>query len=65
MDISDVPAVSNPGLTRIFVEELLPNCEVLGTEIRVRGAVSEHSQPLPRLWPPPYQLDLRKAVLRV
>ncbi|XP_054438197.1 distal membrane-arm assembly complex protein 2 [Pteronotus mesoamericanus] len=32
LDISDLPAVSNAGLTRILVEEMLPNCEVLGAE---------------------------------
>nr|XP_019606998.1 PREDICTED: ATP synthase subunit s-like protein isoform X2 [Rhinolophus sinicus] len=32
LDISDLPAVSSPGLTRILVEEMLPNCEVLGAE---------------------------------
>ncbi|XP_058385374.1 distal membrane-arm assembly complex protein 2 [Diceros bicornis minor] len=32
LDISDLPAVSNPGLTRILVEEMLPNCEVLGAD---------------------------------
>ncbi|XP_037013531.2 distal membrane-arm assembly complex protein 2 isoform X4 [Artibeus jamaicensis] len=32
LDISDLPAVSNPGLTQILVEEMLPNCEVLGTD---------------------------------
>ncbi|XP_021568406.1 ATP synthase subunit s-like protein [Carlito syrichta] len=31
LDISDLPAVSNPGLTQILVEEMLPNCEVVGT----------------------------------
>ncbi|XP_015104025.1 distal membrane-arm assembly complex protein 2 [Vicugna pacos] len=30
LDISHLPAVSNPGLTQILVEEMLPNCEVLG-----------------------------------
>ncbi|XP_021079000.1 distal membrane-arm assembly complex protein 2 isoform X1 [Mesocricetus auratus] len=32
LDISDLPAVSHPGLTQILVEEMLPHCEVLGTE---------------------------------
>ncbi|XP_059522414.1 distal membrane-arm assembly complex protein 2 isoform X4 [Myotis daubentonii] len=32
LDISDLPAVSSPGLTRILVEEMLPRCEVLGAE---------------------------------
>ncbi|XP_045702926.1 distal membrane-arm assembly complex protein 2 isoform X2 [Phyllostomus hastatus] len=32
LDISDLSAVSNPGLTRILVEEMLPNCEVLGAD---------------------------------
>ncbi|KAK1330165.1 hypothetical protein QTO34_010351, partial [Cnephaeus nilssonii] len=32
LDISDLPAVSNPGLTQILVEEMLPKCEVLGAE---------------------------------
>ncbi|KAM9632561.1 distal membrane-arm assembly complex protein 2 [Trichechus inunguis] len=32
LDISDLPSVSNPGLTRILVEEMLPNCEVLGAD---------------------------------
>lgn len=32
LDISDLPAVSNPGLTQILVEEMLPNCEVLGAD---------------------------------
>lgn len=32
LDISDLPAVSNPGLTRILVEEMLPGCEVLGAD---------------------------------
>uniref|UniRef100_A0A8C9PB24 Distal membrane-arm assembly complex protein 2 n=1 Tax=Spermophilus dauricus TaxID=99837 RepID=A0A8C9PB24_SPEDA len=32
LDISNLPAVSYPGLTRILVEEMLPNCEVLGMD---------------------------------
>lgn len=32
LDISDLPAVSHPGLTQILVEEMLPHCEVLGTD---------------------------------
>lgn len=32
LDISDLPAVSNPGLTQILVEEMLPNCEILGAD---------------------------------
>ncbi|OWK16233.1 ATP5SL [Cervus elaphus hippelaphus] len=32
LDISDLPAVSNPGLTQILVEEMLPHCEVLGAD---------------------------------
>nr|KAF6409606.1 distal membrane arm assembly complex 2 [Rousettus aegyptiacus] len=32
LDISDLPAVSNPGLTQILVEEMLPNCEVQGAD---------------------------------
>ncbi|KAF6077279.1 distal membrane arm assembly complex 2 [Phyllostomus discolor] len=32
LDISDLPAVSNPGLTQILMEEMLPNCEVLGAD---------------------------------
>ncbi|XP_047568014.1 distal membrane-arm assembly complex protein 2 isoform X6 [Lutra lutra] len=32
LDISNLPAVSNPGLTQILVEEMLPNCEVLGAD---------------------------------
>ncbi|KAL1769066.1 ATP synthase subunit s isoform X2, partial [Sigmodon hispidus] len=28
LDISDLPAVSHPGLTQILVEEMLPHCEV-------------------------------------
>ncbi|ELV12203.1 ATP synthase subunit s-like protein [Tupaia chinensis] len=32
LDISDLPAVSNPGLTLILVEEMLPNCKVLGAD---------------------------------
>uniref|UniRef100_A0A5F5PR06 Distal membrane-arm assembly complex protein 2 n=1 Tax=Equus caballus TaxID=9796 RepID=A0A5F5PR06_HORSE len=32
LDISDLPAVSNPGLTQILVEEMLPNCNVLGAD---------------------------------
>ncbi|KAM9048499.1 distal membrane-arm assembly complex protein 2 isoform 1-T1 [Megaptera novaeangliae] len=32
LDISDLPAVSNPGLTQILVEEMLPDCEVLGAD---------------------------------
>ncbi|XP_045843002.1 distal membrane-arm assembly complex protein 2 isoform X1 [Meles meles] len=32
LDISALPAVSNPGLTQILVEEMLPNCEVLGAD---------------------------------
>nr|XP_060507217.1 distal membrane-arm assembly complex protein 2 isoform X1 [Panthera onca] len=32
LDISDLPAVSSPGLTRILVEEMLPSCEVLGAD---------------------------------
>ncbi|XP_017738198.1 PREDICTED: ATP synthase subunit s-like protein isoform X3 [Rhinopithecus bieti] len=32
LDISDLPAVSNPGLTQILVEEMLPNCKVVGVD---------------------------------
>lgn len=32
LDISDLPAVSNPGLTQILVEEMLPNCQVVGVD---------------------------------
>ncbi|XP_043853902.1 distal membrane-arm assembly complex protein 2 isoform X2 [Dromiciops gliroides] len=32
LDISNLPAVSNKGLTRILVEEMLPDCEVLGED---------------------------------
>ncbi|KAM6153047.1 distal membrane-arm assembly complex protein 2 [Erethizon dorsatum] len=32
LDISDLPAVDFPGLTQILVEEMLPNCEVKGTD---------------------------------
>uniref|UniRef100_A0A8C3VWF6 Distal membrane-arm assembly complex protein 2 n=1 Tax=Catagonus wagneri TaxID=51154 RepID=A0A8C3VWF6_9CETA len=32
LDISDLPAVSSPGLTQILVEEMLPNCEVRGSD---------------------------------
>lgn len=32
LDISDLPAVSHPGLTQILVEEMLPHCEVLGVD---------------------------------
>ncbi|KAM6223670.1 distal membrane-arm assembly complex protein 2 [Rhynchocyon petersi] len=32
LDISDLPSVSNPGLTQILVEEMLPHCEVLGAD---------------------------------
>lgn len=32
LDISDLPAVEYPGLTQILVEEMLPNCEVVGTD---------------------------------
>nr|XP_020042564.1 ATP synthase subunit s-like protein isoform X1 [Castor canadensis] len=32
LDISDLPAVSHPRLTQILVEEMLPNCEVLGPD---------------------------------
>lgn len=32
LDISGLPAVSHPGLTRILVEEMLPHCEVRGAD---------------------------------
>ncbi|XP_044527058.1 distal membrane-arm assembly complex protein 2 [Gracilinanus agilis] len=32
LDISNLPAVSNKGLTRILVEEMLPACEVVGSD---------------------------------
>ncbi|XP_004648543.1 distal membrane-arm assembly complex protein 2 [Octodon degus] len=32
LDISDLPAVNFPGLTQILVEEMLPNCEVVGMD---------------------------------
>ncbi|KAM5236368.1 distal membrane-arm assembly complex protein 2 [Ctenodactylus gundi] len=32
LNISDLPAVTYPGLTQILVEEMLPNCEVLGVD---------------------------------
>ncbi|XP_016064657.1 PREDICTED: ATP synthase subunit s-like protein isoform X2 [Miniopterus natalensis] len=46
LDISDLPAVSNPGLTQILVEEMLPNCEVLGTEWAqgLKSGLREQSQ---------------------
>ncbi|XP_036894891.1 distal membrane-arm assembly complex protein 2 isoform X3 [Sturnira hondurensis] len=46
LDISDLPAVSNPGLTQILVEEMLPNCEVLGTDWAqgLKSRLEEQSQ---------------------
>ncbi|XP_051845213.1 distal membrane-arm assembly complex protein 2 isoform X2 [Antechinus flavipes] len=32
LDISNLPAVSNKGLTQILVEEMLPDCEVVGAD---------------------------------
>ncbi|XP_074075256.1 distal membrane-arm assembly complex protein 2 isoform X2 [Macrotis lagotis] len=32
LDISNLPAVSNKGLIQILVEEMLPDCEVIGSE---------------------------------
>ncbi|XP_048186035.1 distal membrane-arm assembly complex protein 2 [Perognathus longimembris pacificus] len=32
LDISDLPAVSHPGLTHILLEEMLPHCEVVGAD---------------------------------
>ncbi|XP_072464275.1 LOW QUALITY PROTEIN: distal membrane-arm assembly complex protein 2 [Notamacropus eugenii] len=32
LDISNLPAVSNKGLTQILVEEMLPHCEVVGAD---------------------------------
>ncbi|XP_027701857.1 distal membrane-arm assembly complex protein 2 isoform X2 [Vombatus ursinus] len=32
LDISNLPAVSEKGLTRILVEEMLPDCEVVGAD---------------------------------
>ncbi|XP_047650197.1 distal membrane-arm assembly complex protein 2 isoform X2 [Phacochoerus africanus] len=32
LDISDLPAVSSPDLTQILVEEMLPNCDVRGSD---------------------------------
>ncbi|XP_028920159.1 distal membrane-arm assembly complex protein 2 [Ornithorhynchus anatinus] len=34
LDISDLPALSNKGLTQILVEEMLPRCQVLGADYR-------------------------------
>ncbi|XP_038623585.1 distal membrane-arm assembly complex protein 2 [Tachyglossus aculeatus] len=34
LDISDLPAVSNKGLTQILVEEMLPRCQVVGADYR-------------------------------
>ncbi|XP_076987858.1 distal membrane-arm assembly complex protein 2 isoform X2 [Tamandua tetradactyla] len=46
LDISDLPAVANPGLTQILVEEMLPNCEVLGANWAqgLKGASEEQPQ---------------------
>ncbi|XP_036603174.1 distal membrane-arm assembly complex protein 2 [Trichosurus vulpecula] len=32
LDISNLPGLSNKGLTQILVEEMLPNCEVVGAD---------------------------------
>ncbi|XP_037674722.1 distal membrane-arm assembly complex protein 2 isoform X2 [Choloepus didactylus] len=45
LDISDLPAVANPGLTRILVEEMLPNCEVLGANWAQGLKVGPEEQP--------------------
>ncbi|XP_027286176.1 distal membrane-arm assembly complex protein 2 isoform X2 [Cricetulus griseus] len=51
LDISDLPAVSHPGLTQILVEEMLPHCEVFGTDW-TRGPKLEAERP-PRDTPSP------------
>ncbi|XP_006901017.1 PREDICTED: ATP synthase subunit s-like protein [Elephantulus edwardii] len=45
LDISNLPAVSNPGLTQILVEEMLPHCEVLGVNWTQDLKLSPEQQP--------------------
>nr|XP_012616207.1 ATP synthase subunit s-like protein [Microcebus murinus] len=45
LDISDLPAVSNPGLTQILMEEMLPNCEILGASWAQGLNVEPEEQP--------------------
>ncbi|XP_029335816.1 distal membrane-arm assembly complex protein 2 isoform X2 [Mus caroli] len=46
LDISDLPAVSHPGLTQILVEEMLPHCEVLGADWAQNLKLEPDKQPL-------------------
>ncbi|XP_017358410.1 distal membrane-arm assembly complex protein 2 isoform X1 [Cebus imitator] len=45
LDISDLPSVSNPGLTQILVEEMLPNCNVVGVNLAEGLKIGPEEQP--------------------
>uniref|UniRef100_A0A667IVP6 Distal membrane-arm assembly complex protein 2 n=1 Tax=Lynx canadensis TaxID=61383 RepID=A0A667IVP6_LYNCA len=53
LDISDLPAVSSPGLTRILVEEMLPSCEVLGADWAQDLKLGPEEQPRDTAGPTP------------
>ncbi|XP_053461170.1 distal membrane-arm assembly complex protein 2 isoform X1 [Nycticebus coucang] len=53
LDISDLPAVSNPGLTQILVEEMLPNCKVVGADWAQSLKLEPEDQPQDRANPVP------------
>ncbi|XP_012316896.1 distal membrane-arm assembly complex protein 2 isoform X1 [Aotus nancymaae] len=45
LDISNLPSVSNPGLTQILVEEMLPNCKVVGVDLAEGLKLGPEEQP--------------------
>uniref|UniRef100_A0A2K6SIV3 Distal membrane-arm assembly complex protein 2 n=1 Tax=Saimiri boliviensis boliviensis TaxID=39432 RepID=A0A2K6SIV3_SAIBB len=45
LDISDLPSVSDPGLTQILVEEMLPNCNVVGVNLAEGLELGPEEQP--------------------
>uniref|UniRef100_A0A2R8MQ89 Distal membrane-arm assembly complex protein 2 n=1 Tax=Callithrix jacchus TaxID=9483 RepID=A0A2R8MQ89_CALJA len=45
LDISNLPSVSNPGLTQILVEEMLPNCKVVGVNLAEGLKLGPEEQP--------------------
>lgn len=53
LDISDLPAVDHPGLTQILVEEMLPNCEVVGTDWAQGLRLGPEEQPQDAAGPTP------------
>ncbi|XP_021106645.1 ATP synthase subunit s-like protein isoform X2 [Heterocephalus glaber] len=58
LDISDLPGVEYPGLTQILVEEMLPNCEVVGTDWTQEGPEEQPQDPASPIHAKPAARDL-------